>query len=66
MQRVDPKQFEALFDAARRGPGRSVVHPGGEASGARDRHRRLHAVDLRVAKIIVAAELVDGSTKLLR
>jgi len=61
MQRVDPKQLEALFAPA-------VVElppPGGEPIAAEIKIDDFAKVDLRIAKI-VNAELVEGSTKLLR
>ncbi|MFY9513509.1 MAG: methionine--tRNA ligase [Rubrivivax sp.] len=62
MQRVDPKQLEALFEppAAAAAP-----LPGGEAVAAEIGVDDFFKVDLRIAKI-VNAEAVDGSTKLLR
>ncbi len=61
MQRVDPQQLEALFAPA-------VVElppPGGEPLAAEIKIDDFAKVDLRIAKI-VNAELVEGSTKLLR
>jgi methionyl-tRNA synthetase len=62
MQRVDAKLLDALFeppaDAAPRAPG-------GEALAAEIGIDDFAKVDLRIAKI-VAAERVEGSTKLLR
>ena len=61
MQRVDPKQLEALFAPA-------VIElppPGGEPLAPEIKIDDFAKVDLRIAKI-VAAERVDGSTKLLK
>ncbi len=64
MQRVDAAKLDALITPPAP-PAPPVVHPGGEAIGAEIGIDAFTAVDLRVAKI-VNAELVDGSTKLLR
>jgi methionyl-tRNA synthetase len=64
MQRVDPKMLEALFEA----PPAPVVEapkPGGEDIADTITIDDFVKVDLRIAKI-VNAELVEGSTKLLR
>ena len=66
MQRVDPKQLEALFDAPAVAPAEAPhVLPGGEALAPEIGIADFTKVDLRVARI-VAAERVEGSTKLLR
>ena len=64
MQRVDPKQLEALFEP----PAPAVAEapkPGGEDIAPVITIDDFTKVDLRIAKI-VNAELVEGSTKLLR
>jgi methionyl-tRNA synthetase len=61
MQRVDLKQFEALFEP----PVIELPPPGGEALAAEIKLDDFAKVDLRIAKI-VNAESVEGSTKLLR
>jgi methionyl-tRNA synthetase len=61
MQRVDPKLLDALFEA----PAEPVVLPGGEALAPEIGIDDFAKVDLRIARI-VDAELVEGSTKLLR
>jgi methionyl-tRNA synthetase len=61
MQRIDPKQLDALFEPA-------VVEapaPGGEPLAAEIRIDDFTKVDLRIAKI-VGAQRVEGSTKLLQ
>jgi methionyl-tRNA synthetase len=66
MQRVDPKQLEALFEAPAEAPTPAAhVLPGGEALAPEIGIADFTRVDLRVAAI-VAAERVEGSTKLLR
>ena len=66
MQRVDPKQLEALFEAPAEAPAPAAhVLPGGEALAPEIGIADFTRVDLRVA-CIVAAERVEGSTKLLR
>ena len=64
MQRVDPKLLDALFEL----PPEPVVElppPGGEAVAAQINADEFFKVDLRIARI-VKAEVVPGSTKLLR
>lgn len=61
MQRVDPKQVDALLEA----PAPAAVEPGGEALAPEIAIGDFAKVDLRLAKI-VDAEHVDGSDKLLR
>jgi methionyl-tRNA synthetase len=71
MQRVDPKQLDALFEP----PAATVVTPatspngdalpGGEAIAASIGVDDFAKVDLRIAKIVEAAH-VEGSSKLLR
>jgi len=64
MQRVDPKLLEALFEP----PPAPVVElppPGGEAIAPQISADEFFKVDLRIA-LIVKAEAVVGSTKLLR
>ncbi|HMN74551.1 MAG TPA: methionine--tRNA ligase [Burkholderiaceae bacterium] len=61
MQRVDP----ALLDALLTPPAPPVALPGGEALAAEIGIADFAKIDLRIAKI-VAAERVEGSTKLLR
>jgi methionyl-tRNA synthetase len=61
MQRVDPKQVDALFDS----PTPPAAAPGGEPLAAEIGIDDFAKVDLRLAKI-VNAELVEGSDKLLR
>jgi methionyl-tRNA synthetase len=65
LQRVDPAKLESLFEppAAPAAPAAPV--PGGEPLAAEIGIDDFAKVDLRLAKI-VAAERVDGSTKLLR
>ncbi|HRD96400.1 MAG TPA: methionine--tRNA ligase [Rubrivivax sp.] len=66
MQRVDPKQLEALFEAPAEAPALAAhVLPGGEALAPEIGIADFTRVDLRVARI-VAAERVEGSSKLLR
>ncbi|MBS0444813.1 MAG: methionine--tRNA ligase [Proteobacteria bacterium] len=62
MQRVDPKQLEALFEAP---AAAAPAAPGGEAIGPAITIDDFAKVDLRIAKI-VACSAVEGSTKLLR
>jgi methionyl-tRNA synthetase len=61
MQRVDPKQLDALFDA----PTPPAVMPGGEALAPEIGIDDFTKIDLRLARI-VNAEHVPGSDKLLR
>jgi len=62
MQRVDPKQVEALFES----PAASAPPaPGGEALAAEISIDDFAKIDLRIAKI-VNCEAVEGSDKLLR
>jgi methionyl-tRNA synthetase len=71
MQRVDAKQVAALFEAATQAAAEAPP-PGGEVVAAEIGIGDFAKVDLRIAKIdlrialIVAAERVEGSTKLLR
>ena len=62
LQRVDPKQLDALLAPP---PAPPAPLPGGEALAAEIAIGDFARVDLRIAKI-VAAEAVEGSTKLLR
>ncbi len=61
MQRVDPTQLDALFEP----PLIELPPPGGEALAPEIKIDDFAKIDLRIAKI-VNAELVEGSTKLLR
>jgi methionyl-tRNA synthetase len=61
MQRVDPKQVDALLEP----PAPPAVLPGGEALAAEIAIGDFAKVDLRIARI-VNAEHVEGSDKLLR
>jgi methionyl-tRNA synthetase len=61
MQRVDPKQVDALFEA----PAAAAPTPGGEALAPEIGIADFTKVDLRLARI-VNAEPVEGSDKLLR
>jgi methionyl-tRNA synthetase len=61
MQRVDPKLLDALFEP----PAEKPTLPGGEALAPEIGIDDFAKVDLRIARI-VDAELVEGSTKLLR
>jgi methionyl-tRNA synthetase len=61
MQRVDAKLLDALFEP----PEAPVPTPGGEPLAAEIGIDDFAKVDLRIARI-VAAERVEGSTKLLR
>jgi methionyl-tRNA synthetase len=69
LQRVDPKQLDALFSAP--AAGEAVANatvlplPGGEAIAAEIGIDEFSKVDLRIARV-VAAEKVEGSSKLLR
>ncbi len=62
MQRVDPKQLDALFEP----PAPAVVAlPGGEAIAPTITIDDFAKIDLRIAKIVACAA-VEGSTKLLQ
>jgi methionyl-tRNA synthetase len=61
MQRVDPKQLDALFEP----PAAPRVSPGGEDIAGTISIDDFGKIDLRIAKI-VACEAVEGSDKLLR
>ena len=61
MQRVDPTQLDALFEP----PLIELPPPGGESLAPEIKIDDFAKIDLRIAKI-VNAELVEGSTKLLR
>ena len=61
MQRVDPKQLDALFEP----PAEPQVMPGGEPIADTIDIKDFAKIDLRIARI-VAAEEVEGSDKLLR
>jgi len=73
MQRVDPKQLDALFEApaassdakAPADAGIVLPLPGGEAIAATIGIEDFAKLDLRIARI-VACEKVEGSTKLLK
>ncbi len=68
MQRVDPKLLDALFEPpadALPAADAAAPAPGGEAIAATVTIDDFAKVDLRIARI-VAAEAVEGSTKLLR
>ena len=74
MQRVDPKQLDALFEppapsgdtpAADAGDGIVLPLPGGEAIAPTIGIDDFAKLDLRIARI-VACEKVEGSTKLLK
>ncbi len=68
MQRVDPKLMDALFEAppaAAAAVAAAAPPPGGEALAAEIGIDDFAKVDLRIA-LIVAAERVEGSSKLLR
>jgi methionyl-tRNA synthetase len=65
MQRVDAQQVEALFEPPPAAAEPAAAVPGGEAIAPVITIDDFAKVDLRVAKI-VAAEAVEGSTKLLR
>ncbi|MBX3609260.1 MAG: methionine--tRNA ligase [Hydrogenophaga sp.] len=64
MQRVDPKQLEALFEPPP-APVEAAPLPGGEAVADTITIDDFANVDLRIARI-VECERVEGSTKLLR
>ncbi len=67
MQRVDPKQIDALFEPpADAAPAATAgADPGGEALAPTITIDDFTQIDLRIAKI-VRCEAVEGSTKLLR
>lgn len=70
MQRVDPKQLDALFEAPAEAPVAApaplaAALPGGEALAPTIGIDDFAKVDLRIARIVDAA-LVEGSSKLLR
>ncbi len=65
MQRVDAKQLEALFEPPAPPVAPPAPLPGGDAIAAEIGVDDFFKVDLRIARI-VAAEAVEGSTKLLR
>ena len=65
MQRIDPKSVEALFEPPAQEPEPATALPGGEALAAEIGIADFAKVDLRIARI-VAAERVEGSSKLLR
>ncbi|PZN29297.1 MAG: methionine--tRNA ligase [Proteobacteria bacterium] len=70
LQRVDPKQLEALFDNGGNGsaPSKPAAAPAAAASGQTTAEVSIEdfaKLDLRIARI-VAAELVEGADKLLR
>jgi methionyl-tRNA synthetase len=64
MQRVDPKQLEALFEPPA-APEPEKLTPGGEEIAETISIDDFAKIDLRIAQI-VKAEAVEGSTKLLR
>ena len=64
MQRVDPAKVEALFEAPTP-PAPAAPLPGGEAIAPEIAIGDFTKIDLRIARI-VAAERVEGSTKLLK
>ena len=64
MQRVDPKQLEALFEPPP-APVAAAPLPGGEALAETITIDDFAKIDLRIARI-VDCERVEGSTKLLR
>ena len=64
MQRVDPKQLEALFETPA-APEPEKTQPGGEDIAPVISIDDFVKIDLRIAQI-VACEAVEGSTKLLR
>jgi methionyl-tRNA synthetase len=65
MQRVDTKLLDALFEPPAPPPASAPPAPGGEALAAEIGIDDFAKVDLRIARI-VAAERVEGSSKLLR
>ncbi|MES2401732.1 MAG: methionine--tRNA ligase [Pseudomonadota bacterium] len=64
MQRVDPKQLEALFEPPPQ-PETAALIPGGEELAPTITIDDFAKIDLRIAKI-VNCEAVEGSVKLLR
>jgi len=65
MQRVDPARMEALFEPPAAPAVPAAPLPGGEAIADEIAIGDFAKIDLRIARI-VAAEAVEGSTKLLR
>jgi methionyl-tRNA synthetase len=65
MQRVDPARVEALFEPPAAPAVPAAPLPGGEAIADEIAMGDFAKIDLRIARI-VAAEAVEGSTKLLR
>ena len=66
MQRVDPAKVEALFEPPAAAPAAAAAPlPGGEAIAPEIAIGDFTKIDLRIARIL-AAERVEGSTKLLR
>ncbi|MCZ8176783.1 MAG: methionine--tRNA ligase [Burkholderiaceae bacterium] len=65
MQRVDPARVEALFEPPAAPAAPAAPLPGGEAIAPEIAIGDFAKIDLRIARI-VAAEAVEGSTKLLR
>ena len=65
MQRVDAKQLESLFEPPPAPAPAAAPAPGGEPLAPQIGIEDFVKVDLRIARI-VAAERVEGSTKLLR
>ncbi|MFN9102775.1 MAG: methionine--tRNA ligase [Betaproteobacteria bacterium] len=65
MQRVDPARVEALFEPPAAPAVPAAPLPGGEAIAPEIAIGDFAKIDLRIARI-VAAEAVEGSTKLLR
>jgi len=65
MQRVDARQLDALLAAPPATAPVPAAHPGGEAVAPSIGIEDFAKVDLRIARV-VAAERVEGSTKLLR
>lgn len=65
LQRADPKLLDALFEPPPAAAEAAPPAPGGEALAPEIGIADFTKVDLRIAKI-VAAERVEGSTKLLR
>ena len=66
MQRVDPRQLEALFESTKEAAAVAAPKAPAESAAAGEiTVEDFGKIDLRVAKI-VAAEAVDGADKLLR